>query len=518
MQIDETGLDSRLVEAARAAGYDRLTALQSAALPVLSRGGNVLLHASSGAGVVAAFGLPLLDRLARDEAPGSGPRALVLAPTTDRAEGMAEGLARLAGATGVAVRATTPGWRAAGADLLVTTAPEAMSAVQSSALKMDGLQALVLVDLQEQFALGGEPELATLVGLVPRDAQRVVVTSELGGEVERFVEAHIRRAFTVPARPADPGAVAQREPLGQIGYVVVSETEKPAMLARLLDGVDGDVLVHARTAARAERVQGELGRRGIATAGEHGIRVVDFDAAVARPERVVSYDVPFSAEDLRRLHEGGGTVLVTPAELAHFQRIAREVPFTTRQRKARALDRSDVDAYRDRVRSALSMEDLGAQLLVLEPLFEEHSPAEVAAALSALVRRRTPPREAAPSAAVGAAPKEAASSFTRLFVSIGSRDNVRPADIVGAITGEAGVKGDQVGRVDIRESFSVVEIAADVAEKVIRSLNGTTMRGRSLRVDFDRKGAGDGGGGRGGPPRGRGPAGGPPRRRPPPQR
>jgi ATP-dependent RNA helicase DeaD len=49
------------------------------------------------------------------------------------------------------------------------------------------------------------------------------------------------------------------------------------------------------------------------------------------------------------------------------------------------------------------------------------------------------------------------------------------------------VKGEQVGRIDIRDSFSVVEVDASVADRVIRALNGTTMRGRSLRVDYDRK-------------------------------
>jgi ATP-dependent RNA helicase DeaD len=97
-----------------------------------------------------------------------------------------------------------------------------------------------------------------------------------------------------------------------------------------------------------------------------------------------------------------------------------------------------------------------------------------------------------------------------LFLSVGTRDNIRPGDLVGAITGEAHIKGDQVGRVDIRESFAVVEVASSVAERVIRALNGTTMRGRSLRVDFDRKNAGGSPGGREGrSPRGPGGPGGP---------
>jgi ATP-dependent RNA helicase DeaD len=527
----EAGLSQPLAEAVSAAGYEWLTPLQAAAFPVLRRGGNVVLHASSGAGVTAAFGLPLLDRLREHAAAsggaGDGPAALVLAATPEQAAAVAAALTTLGGAGGPAVRTTAPGWRLAGADLVVTTPDGALREVRSSALKLEAVQAVVILDLADQLELTAMESLTTLFALLPRDAQRVVASAQLDGEPERFIEAHVRRPLTVPARPADPEAARPREAVGQIGYVVLGEIEKPDMLARLLEGVEGDVLVRARTAARAERVLGELARRGIGPP-EHGrIRVVGFGTDAESVDRTVSYDVPFSADELRRFHEGGGTVFVTPAELPHFRRIAEEVPFTTKQRRARTFDATGLDAYRATIAAALQAEDLSAQLLVLEPLFETASAAEVAAALSALLRRRTPAEPAVaaapPESPAGPAPKDAGTgSLTRLFLSIGARDNIRPGDLVGAITGEAGIKGDQVGRVDIRDSFSVVEVAASAADRVIRALNGTTMRGRSLRVDYDRKSGGETGarpGPRsGGPPRGAGgprSTGGPPRRRPP---
>jgi ATP-dependent RNA helicase DeaD len=364
------------------------------------------------------------------------------------------------------------------------------------------------------------------VGLLPRDAQRVVTSAQLDSAVERFIEAQVRRPLTVPARAADPDAAPPSAVAGQIGYVVVAESQKLDVLARLLDGGEGQALVRARTAARAEYVHGELSRRGVASGDSAPIRVISFAAGAAEADRVVSYDVPFDADELRRVHAAGGTVLVTPAELPHLKRAAAEVPFTLKHRRMRELEQATLDAYRALISAALEEEDLHAQLLVLEPLFAEHSPVEVAAGLSALLRRRAPtPAPAAAGSAgapTGAVPKEAASAgFTRLFISIGSRDTIRPGDLVGAITGEAGIKGDQVGRIDIRDTFSVVEVAAAAADRVIRALNGTTMRGRSLRVDYDRKTAGGPRSGGGPAPRsgGPGPRSGPsaPRRRPPPR-
>jgi ATP-dependent RNA helicase DeaD len=539
--LGASGLDDRLAATAREIGYERLTPLQAAAMPVLRRGGNVVLNASSGAGVTVAYGLPLLDRLLSGGADGadaepaeaSGPRGLVLVPTAARVETVAAALARLAEGTGIAVRAIAAGWRLAGADVVVTTADRALREVQASALKLDAVATVVIADLAEQLTLETGDALATVSGLVPRDAQRVVTSGRLDGGADRFIEAHVRRAFTVPSRPADPTPTPAAEPVGQIGYLVLAESEKPELLARLLEGVEGSIVIRVRNASRGAAVRADLIRRGVTAAGD-AVQVLDFTAGDdARAERVISYDVPFSGDDLRRLHETGGTVFVTPAELQHFRRIAGEVPFTLKQRRARQLDESALDAFRQGVRSALAAEDLGAQLLVLDPLFDEHSPAEVAAALGAMLRRRQSdaavvapaPRAGAEvgAAPAGPPPREGGGTFTRLFMSIGSRDNVRPGDVVGAITGEAGIRGEQVGRVDIRDSFSVVEVAADVAERVIRALNGTTMRGRSLRVDYDRKGGPGDGGGRsprqGGSPRTGGPrgAGGPggPRRRPP---
>jgi ATP-dependent RNA helicase DeaD len=109
--------------------------------------------------------------------------------------------------------------------------------------------------------------------------------------------------------------------------------------------------------------------------------------------------------------------------------------------------------------------------------------------------------------------------MARLFVTVGERDNVRPADLVGAIANLAGLSGSVVGKIDIRQSHSIVEVAADSADTVIERLNGTTIRGRQVVARRDdqsrRPGLSDRSRGdrpRGDRPRGDRPGGGRPRR------
>jgi ATP-dependent RNA helicase DeaD len=75
--------------------------------------------------------------------------------------------------------------------------------------------------------------------------------------------------------------------------------------------------------------------------------------------------------------------------------------------------------------------------------------------------------------------------MARLFMTVGERDNVRPADLVGAIANQAGLNSSSVGKIDIRESHSIVEVASDSADAVIESINGTTIRGRRVVVRRD---------------------------------
>jgi ATP-dependent RNA helicase DeaD len=87
----------------------------------------------------------------------------------------------------------------------------------------------------------------------------------------------------------------------------------------------------------------------------------------------------------------------------------------------------------------------------------------------------------------GAAPGGApGGAWVRLFIGGGRRAGVRPADLVGAITAEAGVPGSVIGAIQIADSFSLVDVADEVVEQVVRALRTATIRGRTFVVRLDR--------------------------------
>ncbi|HSH44239.1 MAG TPA: DEAD/DEAH box helicase, partial [Longimicrobiales bacterium] len=495
-----------MIAGTEALGWERPSALQEAAAPVIRRGNNVVLHGSHGAGVTGAWGIPVLDRLMAFE-DASGPSGLVLTPSTADASRTAGVLARLGGPAGVSVGALAPGWTDRPTRLLVASAADAMSAVRDSRLKLDGVSILVISGVDAITAAGGWNAVETMTELLPGEAQRVVVTGALSAALDSYVERHARRAMTLPSRPADR---AERDTSASVRYAIAAESDRLDALVALLPRFRrGEAAVVCRTRDRAEEVAEGLVARGVdldALDGEDGlgrVLVLPLSEADQRTTRalVISYDVPFDAESLAELHANGGLVLVAASELQHLLVIGNRVEIQPEPLPLPEPGHADrVEAARDRIRKVLEEVDLAAYLALVEPLLEERPAGEVAAAAAYLAREdlvrapgtvaaREPVAEAPAASAVstpaGAPPPSTA--YVRLFLTIGSRDGVGPGDVVGAITGESGISGDSVGRIDIRESHTTVEVATGDAQRVISSLNGRTLRGRSLRVDYDRK-------------------------------
>ncbi|MDH5760689.1 MAG: DbpA RNA binding domain-containing protein, partial [Gemmatimonadota bacterium] len=312
---------------------------------------------------------------------------------------------------------------------------------------------------------------------------------------------------------------------GKVGLHIATGHPEETVLATVAGLLEGDarhVLLFCRTDDRAADLGDYLTLHGY-MAGAPGDTDVPVWLAVEELEAreaaegvpgvvPVSADVPADPDSLDRRHgrSEAGEVIVLPREVEHFRNIAFRTGYTLARRAAPAPSRAvdEVAALRDAIERAVTEEDIAPYFLVLEPLFAKHDPMAVAAAATALFRRKAPVAATGTSTSSGASERDPAAgpaqqAWVRVFLGVGSRDEITPRDLVGAIAGESGIRGNQVGKIEIRDTVTIVEIEQSVAEKVIRAVNGTTIKGRSVRADYDRprgREPRDGGGKRSGPP------------------
>ncbi|HEX2189813.1 MAG TPA: DEAD/DEAH box helicase, partial [Longimicrobiaceae bacterium] len=397
--FEDFGLREPLLAALEDEDVETPTALQEATIPVLRREGNLVARAGAGSGKTLAYALGVLDRLqprepeAADEDGGEpaprGARLLVLVPTAETAERTALSLVPYAAAVelGVTVAGGSWGTPPALAEVLVGAPGDVLDAVRGSELKLDELEAVVLDGASEIQELGGWEATEMLLDHVPREAQRVVVSSVFTPEIDDLVDRRVKRALRYPAEPAVPEA-GQPAPEGNVGYALVAEGRKTDTLARLLaeprEGGAPPVL-YCRTDERAAEVAEALTLRGFLV-GETGDAEADVAVVTAGttreelaaeaeggPGRTISFDVPADERMLVARHGGdpGALVFLEPREMAHLREIARRArlrPLPVAVPEPANAAAAGLSAFRRELRRALREEDLGAQMLVLEPL------------------------------------------------------------------------------------------------------------------------------------------------------
>ena len=330
--------------------------------------------------------------------------------------------------------------------LLAGAAADLVTLVTRSVLKLGSVDTIILA-WPETFS----ESLDALLAEAP-EARRVVLSwnpPALGD----FLERHARRAEIVGALPFD----ADGKPLAPVcsaRYAVVSTARRGAAVREALD------------ALRAPPRRPYVWDGGPVTPPEGGADAV---ICAALPTR----------EELTALAVVGHPVLLVAAsQLTYLRSLAALTPLTLTPAADRAQDRSA--ALRERIAERLGRGDVDAELALLEPLFERWDPAEVAAALLALSRQ--PSAVSDESDLVTAAPDQ----WVKVFVNVGKKDRAGPKDLVGALIKEVGLEKGQIGRIDLRESFALVEVAPAAAETVVRRMTGVTIKGKRVAAKVDR--------------------------------
>jgi ATP-dependent RNA helicase DeaD len=508
--FEELGVAPELVDALAAEGIEAPTEFQRAAMPVLLRGNPLLAQAGPGAGILVAYGIPLLQRV---DPQARSLRGLVLTPSVETASRLAAALSRFGQVTGHRIAALGSGWAVPETStILFATPSDVLAAVKQSRLSLNEVQE-VAVDGFGALQQRCREALETIFESLPKDSHRMLLGQPLSLEAEAFGKAHLNKAVHLPPKAAQ--ANGEEPPLhrGEVLYKVVSEEKEPELL-QAMESAFGSGARHALlffgTEDQAADVGDFLTLHGY-LAGAMGdpevpvwLATNELQARKALdkledPEEVTTFsvDVPAEPDVLDRRHGGPepSMVLVRPRELPHLREVARRTGYTLVPAKEPVPTRvsGELDRLRLLLERALKEDELAPYYLALEPLFKDHSPAEVAAAAIALLGRRQPTGKDRTAGGAEADSTEKTSgpppkTWVRLFMAVGERDGVGPGDLLGAIAGEAGVEGSQVGQIEIRDNFSLVEVVPAVADKIIRSVNGTTIRGRAVRVDHDRGG------------------------------
>jgi ATP-dependent RNA helicase DeaD len=349
--------------------------------------------------------------------------------------------------------------RADAVDVVVASPETALTLAGRSALRMDALLGLLLA-WPESWP--DEDSLTPLMQDLPKETQRVIYSSE-PGRANTLVERYARKALIIGAQTTD-GA-----PAGPVRTVSVPWGRRVQALADLVELLDPTSVV-IWTADRS--YHGAIGQ--VIGLTEPEVRLVTGDVPPAAT--IIAFDLP-TADRLRQLVGAGEVVLLVPPGTESY--VARIAAPRRPLQLPGLLDavRSAEGARRATIVQAIESGKSQRSLLTLAPLFERHDPAAVAAALFDLWAGSTPPAAPLP-------PEVPATA--KIYVGVGKKEGVTANDLVAVLTKELRVDRVKIGRIELRDAYSLIEIPASDAEKVAAGLNGVTVRRKRITARVDR--------------------------------
>lgn len=383
-----------------------------------------------------------------------GPAAVILCADSAAAEEWADAApASLRAHAATGLSRTTRLLEERAIDVLAGSPEDLQNLAGRSALKLDTIMTSVLAWPEWLIDTGRLPAIEQILAEM-RDARRIVLAWNPQA-LEDFLERYARRPHVVGDLPM--GADARPlPPVGGARFAVVPRARRTTARHEILDALNRP-------------------------------RVLEWRRDTQLPEAadaVVCFDLP-SREELVRLRAVGEPVLLlSPTQLPYARSVA--APLTPLPLPgARTRARSEAEALRARAAARIDAGGLVAELGLLEPLLERYDAAEVAAAILAIGYRPS---------AVGASPPTAESpsptapaEWVKVFVNVGKKDRAGAKDLVGALTREVGLAREDIGRIEVREGFSLVSVAPHAVDAAIRGLSRVAIRGRRIAARRERE-------------------------------
>lgn len=535
-------LHPSIVAAVIATGYEEPSAIQQQSIPIILAGHDMIGQAQTGTGKTAAFALPILNRIDPSK---REPQALILAPTRELALQVATAFETYAkqmpGVTVVAVYGGAPMGPQLkairnGAQIVVATPGRLCDHLRRDEKVLATVNHLVLDEADEMLKLGFMDDLEVIFKAMPESRQTVLFSATLPASIRAIAERHLREPKHVKIQTKTQTVTAIEQ-----AHLMVHADQKVSAVLRLLEVEEFDALIaFVRTKQATLDLASALEAKGYKAAALNGDiaqnqreRVIDslkdgrLDIVVAtdvaargldvpRITHVFNVDMPYDPESYvhrigrtgRAGREGRALLLVTPRERRMLQVIERvtgqkvaEVRLPNAQAVLDARIKKLTNSLAPLVADAESTHgdlldrltaDIGCSPRALAAALLRKATNGQALTLEAVEKEQPLVPNAAPRERTGErtergererrAPIPLAEGRARCRTALGARDGIAAKNLLGAILNEGGLAREAIGRIQVRDSFSLVELPEEGLERLLTKLKDTRVAGKQLKL------------------------------------
>lgn len=521
MKFDELQVDERILRAVEDMGFEETSPIQAQAIPVIMEGRDVVGQAQTGTGKTAAYSIPVLEKINPDL---KKLQAVILCPTRELAVQVAEEIRRLAKyMSDIRVLPVYGGQEIvkqikslkSGVQIVVGTPGRVMDHMRRKTVKFDDVSMVVLDEADEMLDMGFREDMETILKETPDTRQTVMFSATMPKAI-----MEIARNFQ---KDAEIIKVVRKEltvkNIEQY-YYEVRPKNKNELLCRLIDIYNPRLsVVFCNTKRQVDELISELKGRGYFADGIHGDMkqaqrdrvMADFrsgkteiliatDVAargidVDDVDVVFNYDLPQDEEYYvhrigrtgRAGREGVALSFVSGREAYKLKDIERYCKTKIKAKPVPSMDdvkNTKLESIFAKVKEVIEEGGISDMIEAVESNLnmEDYTSLDVAAALLKMtIGDSLEHREELEQ--VHFDTDSDSRGMVRLFINVGKKDKIKPANILGAISGESGLPGKLVGSIDMLDNYTFVEVPSKYANAVLAAMENVTIKGRHISME-----------------------------------
>ncbi len=434
-------------------GYLEMTPVQAESLPHILAGKDVVVQAKTGSGKTAAFGLGVLQSI---NPRFFGVQAMVICPTRELADQVAKEIRQLArcipnikvvslcGGTPLRPQAESLAY---GAHVVVGTPGRLQDHLGRATLELKGLGILVLDEADRMLDMGFADEITDIIKHTPRTRQTLLFSATYPNTIKKMCRAIQNQPVTIKVESTHESSSIQ-----QHFYLTNNQQRNDALLALFEHHQPQTAVVFCHTKIQCHQVASFLNEQNIETLAIHGdLEQRDRDQVLVRFANkscpvLVATDVAARGIDIKSLQAVINYELPHDAEI-YVHRIGR----TGR-------------AGESGLALSLYTENELSRIIAIEEFQQQDCESE---AVDSLKRNSDYTLQ---------------SQRVTLQIDAGKKNKIRPGDLLGALTKDAGLAGSQIGKIDIFKLFSYVAIEQEALSKALRYFKNGKVKGRFTRA------------------------------------
>ncbi|PAW66938.1 MAG: DEAD/DEAH box helicase [Opitutia bacterium Tous-C1TDCM] len=593
--FDQLGLSPDILKAVEKMGFEEASPIQTAVIPTIMGGRDVVGQSSTGSGKTVAFAIPAIEKV---DPKIRAVQVLILCPTRELAVQVAEETGKIAlfkrGVMGVPIYGGQSYERqfralAAGAQVVIGTPGRVMDHMERGTMKLDQLKLVILDETDRMLDMGFRDDIEKILSAVPATRQLLFFSATIPRAIQDLIGRYSKDPAWIKIE-----SVAQNRPQVEQTYFEVDRRSKIEALTRLIDVNDFRYgIIFCSTKIMVDDLEEHLHSRGYLTDRLHGditqaqrdrvmqkFRERKFEFLVATDvaargldvddlEVVFNFDLPNDAEDYthrvgrtgRAGRKGQAFTFVSGQEIYKLQSMVRWAKLDIRRGKIPSLDEVEearTNVFFEKIRATLEEKKFRPHDRMIDRLLDQgYASTDICSALIHLLQggaggdgtgkptAGTPAPAAAPGGGFGTAPTKAAPGWAKavtagkprasssaaapakpaasasaapaaeeendfpenedtdggaarktkyerpartgrepgmatIFLNVGRKQLITPADVVGKIAGVTRLPADVVGAIDIHQRHTLVDVRAEAADTVLQKLAGIRVKGIAL--------------------------------------